>query len=70
MNTIEEILQEASAYNLRNEVKELAEKIKENITAIGLIDGFTDEMIYQEAFDTCTNPPTYMEYYACYEQRV
>jgi len=63
MERIELILEEANAHGLRNEVKEMAESIIKTLTEIGLVDDFTEEQIYQEAFDTCVNAPSYLEMY-------
>jgi undecaprenyl pyrophosphate synthase len=57
------ILQEANAYGLRDEVITMAESIKTSLASAGLLDEFTEEQIYQEAYDTCINAPDYFDYY-------
>lgn len=63
MSTIDLILEEAAAYGLRNEVKDMAESIMKTLTEIGMDDAFTREQVYQEAFETCVNAPDYLDYY-------
>ena len=62
LSTIELILEEAAAYGLRNEVKDMAESIMKNLAEIGMDDAFTREQVYQEAFETCVNSPDYLNY--------
>ena len=66
MEQIERILEEAAAYGLREEVKQMAEDIKKTLKQYEFLFPdmqFSDEVIYQEAFNTCVNAPDYFDMY-------
>jgi hypothetical protein len=57
LETVELILHEASAYNLRNEVVEMAENLRTILKTAGVLEDFSDVRIYEEALKTCITTP-------------
>lgn len=57
LNTIDEILEEANAYGVRQNVVDMVENMKQVLRTLNLLEEHRELQLYQEAYNACTKTP-------------